>query len=79
MPCFHRPISDDEVEKRIERAAAARRADAAIQADPPSDDEVETMLATRRKRTRAGLQVFAQNAAKLFWSQINLCQLRESF
>jgi hypothetical protein len=43
------PISDDEVEMRIERAAAARRADAGVHAELPSDDEVESMLATRRK------------------------------
>jgi rubrerythrin len=42
--------SDDEVESRIEKAVAARRADAAAaSAEPVSDDDLESLLASRRK------------------------------
>ena len=58
------PISDDEVEMRIERAAAARRADAGIQAELPSDDEVESMLAARRKARKSKSSGFCPKCGK---------------
>ena len=58
------PISDEEVERRIERAAAARRADAAVQAEPPSDDEVESMLAARRKARKGKSSGFCPKCGK---------------
>ena len=57
-------ISDEEVEKRIERAAAARRADAAIQTELPSDDEVESMLAARRKARKGKSSGFCPKCGK---------------
>ena len=58
------PISDEEVEKRIERAAAARRADTSIQTELPSDDEVESMLAARRKARKGKSSGFCPKCGK---------------
>jgi len=59
------PISDDEVERRIEQAAAARRADAALKPEPPSDDEIESMLATRRKERKGKPAGFCPKCGKV--------------
>jgi hypothetical protein len=58
------PIGDDEVEARIERAAAARRADAAVKTEPVSDDEIESMLATRRKARKSKSAGFCPKCGK---------------
>ncbi len=58
------PISDEEVEARIERAAAARRADAAVKTEPPSDDEIESMLAARRKGRKGRSAGFCPKCGK---------------
>jgi zinc-ribbon domain len=58
-------ISDDEVERRIERAAAARRADAEIKTEQPSDDEIESMLATRRKERKGKPAGFCPKCGKV--------------
>jgi len=58
------PISDAEVESRIERAAAARRADAAVKDEPVSDDEIESMLATRRKERKSKSAGFCPKCGK---------------
>jgi zinc-ribbon domain len=58
------PISDEEVEARVERAAAARRADAAVKTEPPSDDEIESMLATRRKGRKGRSAGFCPKCGK---------------
>lgn len=47
-PAGHR----DGAEDRIEKAVAARRADASAQAAEPSDDDIESMIAARRKERR---------------------------
>ncbi len=57
-------ISDAEVEARIERAAAARRADAAVKTEPPSDDEIESMLARRRKERKSKSAGFCPKCGK---------------
>jgi rubrerythrin len=57
-------ISDDEVEARIERAAAARRADAAVKTEPVSDDEIESMLARRRKERKGKSAGFCPKCGK---------------
>jgi hypothetical protein len=59
------PISDEEVEARIEQAAAARRADAAVKTEPPSDDEIESMLATRRKERKGRSAGFCPKCGKV--------------
>jgi zinc-ribbon domain len=58
------PISDEEVEARIERAAAAHRADAAVKTEPPSDDEIESMLAARRKERKGRSAGFCPKCGK---------------
>jgi len=58
------PISDAEVEARIERAAAARRADAAVKTEPPSDDEIESMLAARRRERKGKAAGFCPKCGK---------------
>ena len=59
------PVSDDEVEARIEQAAAARRADAALKTEAPSDDEIESMLAERRKGRKGRSAGFCPKCGKV--------------
>jgi hypothetical protein len=59
------PISDEEVEARIERAAAARRADSMVKTESPSDDEIESMLATRRKGRKGRSAGFCPKCGKV--------------
>ena len=59
------PVSDDEVEARIEQAAAARRADAAVKTESLSDDEIESMLATRRKGRKGRSAGFCPKCGKV--------------
>jgi len=59
------PISDDEVEARIEQAAAARRADAAVKTESSSDDEIESMLAARRKGRKGRSAGFCPKCGKV--------------
>ncbi len=49
---------------RLEKAAAARRADASIRADPISDDEIESMLAARRKERKSKSAGFCPHCGK---------------
>ncbi len=58
------PISDEAVEARIEQAAAVRRADAAIKTESPSDDEIESMLAARRKERKGRSAGFCPKCGK---------------
>ena len=67
------PISDDEVERRIERAAAARRADAAVHDEPPSDDEIESMLAARRKQRKSKSAGFCPKCGKAVLASDQFC------
>ena len=67
------PISDDEVERRIELAAAARRADAAVQAESLSDDEIESMLATRRKQRKSKSAGFCPKCGKAVLASDQFC------
>lgn len=43
------PTSAQDADARIEKAIAARRADASVTKAEPSDDDVESMIAARRK------------------------------
>ncbi len=43
------PASVQDADARIEKAIAARRADASVTRPEPSDDDVESMIAARRK------------------------------
>lgn len=44
------PVAIQDTEERLERAIAARRADAAVARAEVSDDDLESMLSARRKR-----------------------------
>ena len=44
------PVAIQDTEERLERAIAARRADAAVVRAEVSDDDLESMLSARRKR-----------------------------
>ncbi len=43
------PVSTQDTEARLEKAIAARRADAAIAKPQVSDDDLESLISTRRK------------------------------
>ncbi len=51
-------------EARLEKAVSARRADSAARAEPLSDDEVESMLAARRKARKSRSAGFCPRCAK---------------
>jgi hypothetical protein len=44
------PVSTQDTETRLERAIAARRADAALAKVEVTDDDLESMISSRRKR-----------------------------
>ena len=67
------PISDEEIERRIERAAAARRADAAVKTELPSDDEIESMLATRRRERKGRSAGFCPKCGKVVLVSDQFC------
>jgi NADH pyrophosphatase NudC (nudix superfamily) len=46
------PVSTQDTEARLEKAIAARRADASVARAEVSDDDVEAMIAARRKGRR---------------------------
>ncbi len=59
--------SGSDAEARLERAVAARRADAAAttaKSEPVSDDEIESMLAARRKERNAKSAGFCPRCGK---------------
>jgi len=66
-------ISDDEIERRIERAAAARRADAAVKTELPSDDEIESMLAARRRERKGRSAGFCPKCGKVVLVSDQFC------
>lgn len=49
---------------RLEKAAAARRADASTEGEPLSDDEIESMLASRRKERKSKSAGFCPHCGK---------------
>jgi len=61
------PSTAPDAEARLEKAVAARRADSAAEASGPelvSDDEIETMLAARRKERNAKSSGFCPRCGK---------------
>lgn len=51
-------------EARLEKAVSARRADSASQAEPLSDDEIESMLAARRKARKSSSAGFCPRCGR---------------
>ncbi|MBE0681253.1 MAG: zinc ribbon domain-containing protein [Anaerolineales bacterium] len=58
------PASASHAEARIEKAAAAKRADASEQAAGLSDDDVESMIAARRKQHKSKSAGFCPKCGK---------------
>lgn len=54
----------DSAESRLETAVAARRADSAAQVESLNDDEIESMLAARRKARKATAAGFCPRCGK---------------
>ncbi|MBI3738946.1 MAG: zinc-ribbon domain-containing protein [Chloroflexi bacterium] len=51
-------------ESRLEKAVASRRADSAAKAEPLNDDEIESMLAARRKARKSKAAGFCPKCGK---------------
>lgn len=58
------PASGQDVDARIEKAIAARRADAAITKPELNDDDVESMIAARRKTHKSKSSGFCPKCGK---------------
>lgn len=70
-------VATDEgssAESRLEKAAASRRADAAARAEPLSDDEIESMLAGRRKARKSKAAGFCPRCGKPVLASDQFCQ-----
>ncbi len=58
------PEGSGAAQARLEKAAAVRRADASAKATPLSDDEIESMLAARRKERKSKSAGFCPRCGK---------------
>jgi len=58
------PSPAGQAKERLEKAAAARRADGSSRAAPLSDDEIESMLAARRKTRKEKSAGFCPRCGK---------------
>jgi hypothetical protein len=58
------PASAQDADARIEKAIAARRADSAVEKPEPSDDDLETMIAARRKSRKERASGFCPKCGK---------------
>jgi hypothetical protein len=58
------PVALQDVDARIERAIAARRADAALVKPAVSDDDLESMIASRHKTRKAKSSGFCPKCGK---------------
>ena len=69
------PKSDSiqDADTRIERAVAARRADASVEQTEFSDDELESMIATRRKNRKEKSAGFCTNCGKPVMQSDRFC------
>jgi rubrerythrin len=65
--------SGRDAESRLEQAVAARRADAAARAEPLSDDEIESMLAARRKARKTKSAGFCPSCGKPILTTDQFC------
>jgi len=69
------PKSDSaqDADSRIEKAVAARRADASVKRTEPSDDEIESMIATRKKNRKEKSAGFCSNCGKPVMQSDKFC------
>jgi NADH pyrophosphatase NudC (nudix superfamily) len=58
------PVSAQDVDARIEKAIAARRADAAVVKPEVSDDDIESMVSARRKSRKEKSSGFCPKCGK---------------
>jgi hypothetical protein len=58
------PTPTQDVDARIEKAIAARRADASVATPDVSDDDVESMIAVRRKSSKEKSSGFCPKCGK---------------
>lgn len=58
------PASAQDADARIEKAIAARRADSAVEKPELSDDDLETMIAARRKSRKERASGFCPKCGK---------------
>ncbi len=65
--------SAHDAESRIEKAAAAARADSSAQAESISDDDIESMIAARRKEHSGKSAGFCPKCGKPIWSADKFC------
>jgi len=56
--------SSGNVESRIEKAAAAARADSSASVEPPDDEDIESMIAARRKEHKGKSAGFCPKCGK---------------
>ncbi len=70
---LHDSASDEKVTARIEKAASARRADSSAKAVKVSDDEIESMLAARRKNQKGKSAGFCPKCGKAVLVEDRFC------
>ncbi len=58
------PVSVQDADARIERAIAARRADASVNRPEPTDDDLESMIQARRKGRKEKSSGFCPKCGK---------------
>jgi NADH pyrophosphatase NudC (nudix superfamily) len=58
------PVSVQDADTRIERAIAARRADASVNRPEPTDDDLESMIQARRKGRKEKSSGFCPKCGK---------------
>lgn len=67
------PVSTQDEESRLEKAIAARRADASTAKPEVSDDEVESMISSRRKGRKEKASGFCPKCGKPIMANDRFC------
>ncbi|HEY5728599.1 MAG TPA: zinc ribbon domain-containing protein [Anaerolineales bacterium] len=67
------PVSVQDTESRLEKAVAARRADASVTSMEPSDDDIESMIVARRKTRKNKSAGFCPKCGKPVMASDKFC------
>lgn len=67
------PASAHDTESRLEKAAAARRADASARQAPPTDDDLESLIVARRKARKSKSAGFCPKCGKPVLASDKFC------
>lgn len=67
------PLSTQDVDARIEKAIAARRADASVARPEPSDDDLEALIASRHKSRKQKSSGFCPKCGKPVLTSDRFC------